>query len=70
MLVAIYIILSLQVLSIIGFALLIRQAHTRQKKLKVSMQESIKQLVQDHLELEQKIVQPQAQPDLPNLYLN
>ena len=70
---AIYIILGLQTLSVIGFVsftIYLNRSNRKFKRLKTALQDSINQIMLDQIEREQKTVKPQPKIDLPNIYLN
>ena len=70
---AIYIILGLQTLSVIGFVsftIYLNRSNRKYKRLKTALQDSINQIMLDQIERDKKAVKPQSDIDLPNIYLN
>ena len=73
MIVAIYIILGLQVLSVsslVSFVIYLNLSNRKYKRLKIALQDSINQIMLDQIERDKKTVEPQPNIDLPNIYLN
>ena len=74
MLVAIYIILTLQILSVSGlilFAIYLNKSNEKYKTLKSNLQDSIKRIIIDKIELENKFKNVQSEKNnYPDLYLN